>query len=92
MLHVKNIINAQLSICCCLVTYLCLISPTPWTAASQAAVSNGYIIVIPFVYVTLLVEMETRLVVAREQELVEDCECKGVAQEHSFVVMRRSRS
>ena len=54
---------------------------------------------IPFVYVTLLVEMETllvemetRLVVAREPELVEDYEYKGVAQEPSFVVMRSSGS
>ena len=29
MLHVKNIINAQLSICCCLVTYLCLSFSNP---------------------------------------------------------------
>lgn len=47
--------------------------------------------VIPFIYITFSKRQsyrdDTRLAVAREQELVEDCECKWVAQESSFVVM-----
>lgn len=57
---------------------------------SQSQMVTYYMI--PFTYIKhsqngKAVAMETRLAVAREQGQVEDCECKRVAQESSFVVM-----
>lgn len=66
----------------------------PWNYAewkkSQSQMVTYYMI--PFTYIKhsqngKAVAMETRLAVAREQGQVEDCECKRVAQESSFVVM-----